>query len=250
MRIDTIQEFAGAWKNDEAFHKYVHNHFCERVNSTDDLKKLRDFIEEGSYGFGERSFYWMWKLIYDDIKKNKYLRSLQALEIGIHKGQILALWHILGFEKIYGISPMNGADGYDEKNDYWKDLKAVFEFAHQYSDRQSRLRIYETQSQGLNEYITTFSYRRDPAVVYIDGAHGYEEAWFDIRLYSECVAIGGYLVIDDCATAFNMPGMFSGIPTVSRAVDTLLPPHGKWPGAGEWKHLGNVVHNRIWQRVK
>lgn len=46
MRIDTIQEFAGAWKDDEAFHAYVNNHFAERVNAFSPLRQLRDHVEK------------------------------------------------------------------------------------------------------------------------------------------------------------------------------------------------------------
>ena len=41
MRIDTIQEFAGAWKDDEAFHAYTNNHFAERVNAFHPLRQLQ-----------------------------------------------------------------------------------------------------------------------------------------------------------------------------------------------------------------
>jgi len=250
MRIDTIQEFAGAWKDDQAFHAYANNHFAERVNAFHPLRQLRDHVEKNGYGFGERSFYWMWKLIHDDLRANQ-LHDRPALEIGVHKGQILALWRLLGFWQIIGLSPMNGADGYDGSCDYSRDVTDLIGFVAGLTGIvQKPVMIHQYPSQSMNPYLANFDPLDALSVLYIDGGHSYEEAWFDIRLYAETVAIGGYMVIDDCANTLNLPQhFFAGHPAVSRAVDTLLPPFGKWPGMGNWQHIGNVVHNRIFQRI-
>jgi len=69
----------------------------------------------------------------------------------------------------------------------------------------------------------------------------------DITAYTPFLKQGGYLVIDDCANKFSMPwGYFQGIETVSQAVDDILPPYRTHP---QFKHLYNVVHNRVWRKL-
>lgn len=249
MKIDTLQEFAKVWQDKITVHQEVHEYFCMRTDEEPNLKALRDYVERNQYGFGERSFYYMWKLIFDDLKENKLLKY-SALEIGVHRGQIIALWQLLGFPNILGLSPMNSADGHEGRS-YFQDVHHLCEYVEKLLGKsRKRIDIYQYYSQSINPILTGFKFGKQLSVLYIDGGHSYEEAWFDIRLYSELVTYGGYLVIDDSACNFKIPpGMFAGIPSVSAATDQLLPPHGNWPGAGKWMHIGNVVHNRIFKRV-
>ncbi len=70
----------------EQWNTYIHDKFCEEVNKNAELKELRDFVEQNAFGFGERSFYWMWKLIVDEMPK-----EFTFLEIGDLKAQTTAL---------------------------------------------------------------------------------------------------------------------------------------------------------------
>ncbi len=85
-----------------------------------------------------------------------------------------------------------------------------------------------------------------PILAFIDGGHSYETTRSDIEVYSPYVIPGGFLVIDDSANRFAYPwGYFSGIASVSKAVDHCLPPGTP---NDQWEHIGAVVHNRIWRK--
>ena len=234
--MQSLKEFAARWEPTEACCKEIHETFCQLVNEAPDLKQLRDWVEQNAWGMGERSFYWTWKLICAELPDNA-----RMLEIGVHRGQVLALWRMLKPKAhIAGISPFDGAEMGDTR-DYEPDVLHLFE------------------RFGLSEPALYRGMSEDPAIikemqigapydaVYIDGGHSYETTRSDIINYSPLVRSGGFLVIDDCACRFPHPwGYFAGITSVCKAVDSLLPPGAENSG---WEHVGAVVHNRIWQKI-
>lgn len=250
MNINTLQEFAEQWQDNPVFHQQIHQYFSQRTDKNRYFKKLRDYVEQNCYGFGERSFYYMWYLIAQDLDDKGILDS-GALEIGVHRGQTIALWQLLGIPNIIGLSPMNGADGHDTQRNYYADIQHLQEFVEKMTGEvYEPALICRNYSQGINPVLTNYHADNQLAILYIDGGHSYEETWTDIRLYAELVKVNGIMVIDDSANNFKIPhGLFAGILTVSAATDILLPPFGTWPGVGKWEHLGNVVHNRIFRRI-
>ena len=146
---------------------------------------------------------------------------------------------------IYGLSPFDGSE-VGENRDYKADVLALFSkfnladpyLIEGYSDNQDVIRKITGSFSMLGRMLD---------VLYIDGGHSYETTRSDIINYSPLVRSGGFLVIDDCACRFPHPwGYFAGITSVCKAVDKLLPPGTE---NAEWRHLGAVVHNRIWQKI-
>jgi hypothetical protein len=228
--MNTLNEAASQWQDTPEAHKRMHDEMVRLVNDTMELKEYRDWIEAKIFGFGERSFLWMWKLILQELPPDAKL-----LEIGVFRGQVLGLWRMLAPDAdIAGITPLDSSDGHWE-SDYAADIKYLHET---FKLPQPRIVKGLSTDDFVKEQIGMYD------VIYIDGGHTYEVARHDVYYFSSHVKLGGYLVIDDCANRYRLPdGMFKGIEPVSRAVDELLP-------NGYYKEVLSVVHNRIFKRIK
>lgn len=236
LQFETLEELIKTWKDEESYHKMIHNTFSEKVNNTYYLKDHRDFVQQNAFGFGERSFHWMWKLIVD-----KMPREFSFLEIGVFRGQVLSLIKLLSnitnkISHTTGVTPLNGADGHWE-SDYRKDIETIH-------DRYSLEKNYEIiHGYSTDQDIIEQASKQQYDIVYIDGGHTSEVVSSDLKFYLPLVKQGGYLVIDDSACKYHMPwGYFQGIAPVCNEVDKVLP-------NDEFKELFNVVHNRVWQRI-
>lgn len=241
LQYNTLAEAKAAWKNDAETQKQLHEGFVEKVNSIDKLNDHRTFVEQNIFGFGERSFHWLWHLVVQELPKN-----FTFLEIGVLKGQTLSLVKMLADMqgkkvKRYGVTPLSSEGGVWES-----DYKADIEMIHDLFDLEKDYKIL----QGLSE---------DPAIIeqakklkldvlYIDGGHEERHITNDIVEYSPMVKPGGFMVIDDCCNSFSMPfGYFQGIQAVTSVVDRMLPPATH---SDEWEFVFSVVHNRVYRKVK
>jgi hypothetical protein len=213
-------------------HLELHNYYCQKTNEVPELKALRDFVERKAFGFGERSFYWMWKLIVDELPNH-----FSLLEIGVFRGQTLALVQMLAQLagktcSVYGVTPLDTTDGHWES-----DYKSDIHFLHNYFALNQ-----PTIIEGLStepEIIEAVKVLKSFDVVYIDGGHTYDVAKSDVINYAPLAK--QYLVIDDCCNDLDIPfGMFPGIQSVTDAViDTIETPHSY-----------SVVHNKVWDLTK
>ncbi len=228
----SLNELSAYWLDNPTSHQVInHALFCQ-TNEIPNLKELRDYVEKNIFGFGERSFYWLFKLLVD-IKKPDF----KFLEIGVFRGQTLALMRMLApSSNITGITPLDSTDGHWESN-YEDDIKKIH---NDFKLKQPTIiKGLSTDPEVIDQASKT---KWD--IIYIDGGHSYEVAKSDVTLYSSFVKVGGYLVIDDCANKYNLPeGMFKGIESVSKAVDELLPNE-------YYKEICSVVHIRVFKRVK
>ena len=237
--MQNLKEFESKYENTGTFAKQTHDLFCELVNADPKLKEFRDYVEQHVYGFGERSFIWMWKIITQELPPD-----FRFMEIGVFKGQILALMRMLSHRAtIYGVTPLDASGGMQDR-DYEQDIIDL----HEHFNLPCAYRLFAGRSDDediINQVQSIVPYLD---VLYIDGGHSYQDARHDILTYSPLVRQGGYMVIDDCANnGFgHKSGMFMGIKEVSDAVDALLPPA---TSNDEWQHIGSVVHNRIWKRT-
>lgn len=219
-------------------HLELHNDYCEKVNKIPELKELRDWVEHTAFGFGERSFYWMWKLIVDEMPQ-----EFSFLEIGVFRGQTTTLIQILARlagkkVHVYGVTPLDSTDGHWE-SDYEMDIAYISEMFE--VNKPQILHGLSTDKQII-EFASTMKYD----LVYIDGGHEYEVIKSDLEHYPQLAT--KYLIVDDCANKFDIPfGMFAGIESVSRAVDEFLPPY---TDNKNFEYLYNVVHNRVWKVTK
>jgi len=235
--MSTIKEIADNYQDVEHHHKQIHEYFCHETNKIPELKELRDWVESNIFGFGERSFYYMWKLIVDEMPK-----EFSFLEIGVFRGQTLALIQILAklTEKkahIYGVTPLDSTDGHWESN-YAEDILNIH---YKFNLKQPTIiKGLSTDERVIVETIKVAPFD----LVYIDGGHTYDVVKSDLKNY--CNLASKYLVVDDCANKFKLPsGMFAGIEPVSKAVDEYLPPY---TSNENFTYLCNIVHNRIWKR--
>lgn len=229
----TLQDLQTLWKDNKETHKYIAETLYHKTNEVPMLKVYRDYIETNTFGHGERCFYWMWKLIIDELPKN-----FTFLEIGVHKGQILGLIRMLSDMadknvKRYGISPMDGTE-LNIESDYYEDLKSLHDLFKIENDY--------TIIQGLSTdpQIIATAYLLDLDVLYIDGGHDYKTVRSDIEHYLPLIKHGGYLIIDDACNEMDLPeGYFGGIESVTKAVlDAPLPNE-------EFEFLFSVGHNKV-----
>lgn len=237
--MQTLNELETTWVNSAAYAKGLHDSFCALVNANPKLKEFRDYVEQHVYGFGERSFIWMWKLITQELPPD-----FRFMEIGVYKGQILALMRMLSHKAtIYGITPLDVSGGMAYRN-YEQDIIDL----HERFNIPCAYKLFKGRSDDTDIIDQVMNVVPCLDVLYIDGGHGYDEAKQDILIYSPLVREGGYLVIDDCANNnfAHKHGMFMGVQEVSNAVDSILPPA---TDNIEWQHIGSVVHNRIWRRT-
>lgn len=237
--IKIIQE--GWWQDTEFSHKEINEIFKDCVDQVPQLKELRDWVETNIWGFGERSFYWMWKLIVDEMPQ-----EFTFMEIGVFRGQILALIKLLANlsnkkVNIVGLSPMTSEGGYWE-SDYERDVETIFDKFNLEKDYT----IIKEDSRTRSGIGQAYEYNQELDILYIDGGHEYNTVKSDISEYTRFIKPNGFLVMDDCATKFNLPnGYFRGHEEVSKAVDEVLPPFTK---NENFTHLFNVVHNRVWRK--
>ena len=234
--MNTLKELQNSWVDTPESHKRIHDLFCQLTDSDPRLKKLRDWIETNIFGFGERSFYHMWKLIVQELPKD-----FTFLEIGVFRGQTLALIQTLAPEaQIYGITPLDSTDGHWE-SDYKADIEKLHDLFNleQPTIFKGLSTNWEIQNQAMNWGFSGYN------CIYIDGGHSYDVVKQDVEYYPNLLKVGGYLVIDDCCHKYQIPsGMFPGIETVSKAVD-------EWTQKqNDFEELFSVVHIRVFKRVK
>lgn len=232
--MQTLQELKDSWVDTPEFHHHVNTGFAALTTQDEALNAHRSFVEANAFGFGERSFAWLWKLVLQELPDNPKL-----LEIGVFKGQTISLWKMLKPKaKVYGITPLNSAGGVWE-SDYAADIKHIHERFG--LDQPTIIKEYsqdEAAIEGAKKY-APFD------VVYVDGGHTYEIAHDDLTNYAPMVKKGGYLVVDDAANHLSMPfGYFQGINSVT---DALL---GWQRTTEDFEFICNVVHLMVFKRVK
>lgn len=233
--LNSLQDIQDYWKDEEKTHKFIHETLIEKVNATPYLKAHRDWVEQNHWGFGERSFQWMWKCLIEEMPEN-----FSFLEIGVFRGQILSLVGLLAEKQKkqsyrFGVTPLSPL-GIGWESDYRKDIETIHD-VFQIKKDYTLIPFDSTKSEAIEQ-----ASLRQYDIVFIDGGHDYETVKKDIKNYLPLVKEGGYLVIDDAACKTKQPfGYFQGIEDVCKAVDEVLPNK-------EFKELFNVVHNRVFKK--
>jgi hypothetical protein len=241
VEFKTLDEVKNYWQDSEQNAKEINEAFIEKVNNNQKLHQHRTFIENHVFGFGERSFPYMWNLLIKEMPK-----YFTFLEIGVFKGQTLSLVKLLADQhkkkiKRYGVTPLSTEGGLWE-SDYAKDIETIH-------DEFKLTKDYEIL-QGLSEDATIIEKAQNLQldILYIDGGHDERHITNDIENYAHLVKKGGYMVIDDCCNSFKQPfGYFQGIDIVTKVVDRYLPPFTE---NEKWEFVFSVVHNRVYKRVK
>lgn len=229
----TITELKCNRADTEEYHKHIHELFCELVDAEPKLKEHRDFVEQNVFGMGERSFWWLWKLMLEELPENPKL-----LEIGVFKAATMSLWKMLRPDgDCYGVTPLDGRGTGWTEDDYAAHIVNIHT---RFALDQPVLNIGSSHDEQIVE-LTADESPYD--VVYIDGDHSYAGALADLSNYAPMVKSGGYLVMDDAACQTKQPfGYFQGIAEVCQALE-------EWESVQtDFEFQFNVVHLMIYKR--
>lgn len=219
------------WADSPQEHKHVHEEFCRLADAIVRLKEHRDFVEKYGWGYGERSFHWLWWLIIQEMPK-----EFTFLEIGVYKGQVLSLVPVVARLQskkatCYGITPVTDAT--------YSDIARIH--------RKFKLGENYTILRGFSTHGSIIAQAQKLAldILYIDGGHDYKTVTNDLLHYTPALKVGGYLVCDDACNDMQMPdGMFRGHDETTQAVLDFFK-HDK-----NFAFIGSVVHNRVYQKIK
>ena len=238
MNLTDLKE---AWRNDAYVNKGIHDRFKALVEADGELNAHRQWVESHIFGFGEKAFHWLHKIVVDEMPE-----SFSFLEIGGFRMQVVTLYALLARRSNrtvsrFCVSPMNttnvGGVPFWE-SDYFSDsisIHSAFSLVNDY-------KLFHGLSTDP-EIFAAAAMSSPYDVVYIDGGHDYPTVKADMQNYTQLVKPGGYLIVDDCSNNLKMwPGCFPGIYSVSKAVDEFMSTQN------DFEHLGAVMHNRIWKR--
>jgi cephalosporin hydroxylase len=230
----TIQELQTLWKDDKESHKYIAETLAHKTNEIPELKAHRDYVETNSFGFGERPFVFMHKLLVDEMPS-----EFTFMEIGIYKGAILSLYKMLAnmagkTVNRYGVSPMSTAGNFPE-SDFEKDVDTIHD---EFKLEKDFIIIKGLSTDPI--MIKAAGYLVPIHILYIDGGHDFETVFSDIKNYSPLIVSGGFLIVDDACNEMDLPdGYFGGIQSVTDAVLAFPLPNE------EFKFLFSVGHNKV-----
>lgn len=236
--MNSIKDIIDVWGDTPEQHRNIAEILHYKTDDFNILKELRDFVESNSYGHGERCFYAMWYLIFKELPK-----KCNVLEVGVFRGQSMALFNLIAQmqlkdDYVYGVSPMNGAGGFDLRINYTEDVEALY-------DRfKIPKKYYIFKGYSTEESIIFAVKNRGPFdAVFIDGGHDSETVMSDLKYYPPLLKTGGFLVIDDCCNNMNLPqGYFGGIWSVTTAVL-------EWEKTRtDFEFLFSVAHNKVYRK--
>lgn len=266
MISDPASEFAsylGAYTNDAECNDRVFAAFTMLTQSDPLLSDHRRHVEARKLGFGDPAFHAMWRGLL--AHAHRRFGAVNALEIGVFKGQVISLWALLARHynwpvHIHAISPLAGQPM--PKLGVWRSL--LYRLSPSFRERVDSGDFYpeEDYRQIVRDHFSKYElsfdavrlvrgYSTAPDVrsavaanrfelIYIDGDHTYAGAMADIEHYAPKIIPGGWLVMDDAA--YGLPGtsFWKGYETVARACLRL-------PDLG-FDNVLNVGHNRVFER--
>jgi hypothetical protein len=214
--------------------RYFHRHLPEQ------LRQHRAYFSRKRRGFGEDAMHVEWFLLFRE------LRPASFLEIGVYRGQVLSLATMLASLNdapcfVQGISPFSSAG--DSVTEYLGNLD-YFEDTLEHFRRfslpiPSLLKAFSTDAEAA-----VLIRSRSWDLIYIDGNHDYPVVRKDWEVCSECLRVGGVIVLDDASldTAFRPP-LFAtgGHPGPSRLAKEI--------DRRQFREILQVGHNRAFQKL-
>ena len=250
--------------------------FYKLTNENSYLREHRDYVEKNSFGYGDRSFHYLWKLLIEQMGNN-----FSFLEIGVFKGQVISLVNLICSKidksfRICGVTPLSGS-GDKYRTHPAVDYKTLIEKIH--SDFGLTMDFTEiVKGYSHDREIISYVSKIAPFdAVYIDGCHDYDVVVSDIEAYTNMLKENGILVIDDSSNFLNMPKRVSapncyrswaqkrkrrapwyfgfstkyknkklskGLIEVSKAVSDTLEKDR------QFMHIFACGHNRVWLKLK
>lgn len=242
----SLDNFQNNYRDSPGFQWNLSNKMLEKLEKDITLYEYRLFIKENNYGMGEDEFMILWDLIVQSMSE-----KFSFCEIGVHKGQILALINLLAKRHNkdcvrYGITPLTG-----EKTKHRSDFESDIKNLHKTFGLDEDYNIIK----GLSGDIHVRDQARNIApfdILYIDGSHEKEDVLNDFLHYLPMIAINGILVVDDSnnnakctyGPPFLIGGEFWGIQDVSDVTDEVMNDNT------DYEYIGSIIHNRIWRKLR
>jgi len=221
-------------------------HMCvNEYNNDTELHPLREFIKTNSYGFCDDAHHVMWRELVKEMAND-----FKFLEIGVFKGQIIALITQLSkrYNKktnVYGVTPLNDLGdkySYYENLDYRNEIINLFgTFSLDFDLEKQIVNGLSTDDSVKNKIIELGVFD----LVYIDGGHDYDTVISDINLVKKIIKLGGFIVTDDSSCYKNLHGLnvFMGHKDVCDAIADNLEPDDNFA------EVACVGHNRIFKKI-
>jgi hypothetical protein len=240
-----LEDAFKAFRKDTETLSKLYDIFTRAVVETPWLLQFREYVERENLGYGDRAFYWFWKLLVDTMPS-----TFRFLEIGVYKGQILTLIGMLAQREgkcaqLFGVTPItNINDKYSkyDSSDYADAIERIQSWASIPSGRRALL------IEGLSTDDNAKARARICApyqIVYVDGGHEFPTVCSDIIVYGEMLTVGGYLVLNDASCHLPLPDhIWRGHEDVARAVRELIESNRTF---SERLAIG---HLRVWQKVE
>lgn len=248
MQVDPIgcgaelaQVIAG-YEGDAAGNGRLYRAFEQQVNAIPELRAHRDFVDREDWGYGDRAFYYQWKLLVDAMPSR-----FRFLEIGVYKGQILSLIELLRRRagkqaEIVGVTPLSEAGDKYSKHDKADYLAAIHRIYAEFGLDTASTTLIKGLSQ-TPEVLALCAERAPFDIIYVDGCHDVEVVTLDLMLYPTMLKPGGYLVIDDASFFVDLPaGLCPGLPEVSLVAREIIEPDP------QFEHCFACGHNRVWRK--
>jgi hypothetical protein len=261
---DSLAARIDSYANIAAANEALHAEFTGLTDRTEFLKRHRDWVETNRWGYGDRAFHHMWRLLIEDLAAR--FEPVRALEIGVYKGQTISLWAWIAAQRelaveIAAISPF---EGNEKPTPRWlRSLRKRLDPSYRRAAREGNLHPIDDYLARTREIFTAFDLdfnavnairglSTDPAIIeqvrgerfaliYIDGDHSEEVARSDIATYGPMVEAGGYLVLDDAGCFLPGATFWKGIESVSQAAEDI-------PALG-FENILNIGHNRIYRKT-
>jgi hypothetical protein len=261
-----LEQYLANYRTTAEINDSIWTSFNQHTDSIRFLKAHRDWVEENSWGYGDRAFHYMWYLLLRDDVLNR--PDPKLLEIGVFKGQVISLWTLIANQLqrsavITAVSPFESAKPWFAKKRFLNHLAQMISKRYRDDVRSANLHDKANYRECIGKIFKQFElsekniwflrgYSQDQHVyeqldgrlfdvIYIDGGHRYEQVAQDLTKYSRLVAPDGYLVIDDASCKQPGSKFWKGLESVSRAVDD-------W-GALGFKNVLNVGHNGVYKRA-
>jgi hypothetical protein len=267
MNLDLASDFAArvrAYANTAEDNDRVLAEFNALTAADPLLAAHRAHVEAHKLGYGEPAFHALWRGLL--ASAHARFGTVNALEIGVFKGQIVTLWALLAKTHswplhIHGLTPFEGQPLPASRwwRAFWRRINPYFQERINSGDFYPEDDYAEIVRRHFAHHALDFAavrwvrgYSTDPAVlatvnadrfqvVYIDGGHTYEVASTDIANFAPKVVPGGWLVMDDASHGLPGTTFWKGYESVARACE-LLPALG-------FKNVLNVGHNRVFEKI-
>lgn len=236
----SVEWLKNNWEDTIEFHQRNRSNFEYFCTQNYLFYRIREWVKQNVWGFGEDVFAPMWhsllSYLHAEFVRSNEADTLDLLEVGVFKGQALAMWASITDCYITAVSTFapSGDVGFEFSEE---DVYVLFDEFNLYRNSLNLIKGDSTDPKVVEKA------REQYHMVYIDGGHEYDVCTSDLKNYAPMVRPGGLLVVDDCCNNTQVPnGWFGGIVTVTQAVEDYMRDNE------EWEFLFSLVHIKVFRR--